>query len=117
MQEFYELKCRPLETENFRQWFEVWYGPESDWPKETKGEYLSERRFALYGWIAANVPNSIRHDNVKFVTYLNEEVKKSSTLADVLIRVRDLERAYAQLTSSLRPTKSESDDSRGSPGG
>lgn len=54
---FYNERIRPLETKEFNQWWEAWYGPESDMPEGLIVEYLSEKRFALMGWRARVHPD------------------------------------------------------------
>lgn len=74
MQDWYEKEMRPLETEEFVVWFEGWYGDEtsygdllgSDYKEEYLDDYLSERRFALVGWLARELPKEVREDNIEF---------------------------------------------------
>lgn len=66
MKQYYDQVLRDAEPEGFAQWFDHWYGKEKDFGNsDLVNEYLSERRFALVGWIAAT-NQGIRMDDEKF---------------------------------------------------
>jgi hypothetical protein len=55
--QFYEERIRPLETKEFNGWWETWYGQEFILPESMRVEYLSEKRWALVGWLARVHPD------------------------------------------------------------
>ena len=68
MKSYYELRLRPLETTEFVEWFERWNGKEEEYSGVLQNEYLSERRFALIGWLAAKTPGVHKMTSAEFVT-------------------------------------------------
>ena len=67
MEQYYNQHIRPLESDEFIDWFDAWY---SDGTQYTRGElydtYLSERRFALIGWLAARTEADSRNNPDRF---------------------------------------------------
>lgn len=71
MEQFYEVRLRHLETPEFVQWFEEWDGgKESDFEDaspDLRDRYLSERRFALIGFLAGRRVDSHQMSRIDFV--------------------------------------------------
>jgi hypothetical protein len=67
--EIYEKRTRHLETPEFVQWFETWYAKEEDYANNLslRDAYLTERNFALVGWLAAKTPDAHKMSEVEFV--------------------------------------------------
>ena len=59
MAEYYAARISPLEPKEFSAWFEMFYGQAMADPA-LYDMYLSERRFALLGWLAARLPQEQR---------------------------------------------------------
>lgn len=79
MVKFYEERIRPLETEEFVKWFEDWYGDDALHKKYgALPAYLSERRFALIGWIASRMPENDRYGGT-FLAKLLEPLGETAT--------------------------------------
>lgn len=75
LKKYYEMVVRPNETSEFKEWFDLWYGGEAQFIGNPLHElYLSERRFALAGWLAALSDEETRKNPVKF----NKEFLKNA---------------------------------------
>lgn len=66
----YEQRSEHLETPEFKQWFETWYAPVSEYSTrpDLLVRYFNERNFALAGWIAGKVEGVHLMSRVEFST-------------------------------------------------
>jgi len=86
--DFYEKRIRPLETQEFIEWWETWYAPESQFvgKGDLYNAYLSERRFALIAWLARAHPD-IRNEK-DFLQTLRDRQKDWESQANNTCQTR-----------------------------
>lgn len=68
--DYYKTHLAKLETPAFVAWFEGWYGTEDAYVEDggrLLDEYWNERRFALLGWHASQLPAAVSGNAAAFV--------------------------------------------------
>jgi len=69
---FYDERIRPLETKEFCDWWENWYGTDTEFKKtDLYHEFLSEKRWALLGWVARTEEPEVRNSKEFLQTLLD----------------------------------------------
>ena len=67
MEQYYNRYIRPLESDEFIDWFDAWYSNGTEFERgELYDMYLNERRFALIGWLAARTEAGLRNNIARF---------------------------------------------------